>query len=314
MTTSNAARPRIVGVLALQGDFREHREMLERLGHEVREVRKPEQLEGLDALIIPGGESTTIARLIQSNGLLQPLRDFCGSGRPTWGTCAGAILMAREVDRLDRPGLEVMDISVRRNAFGRQVDSFVADLSLKGLAGEPFHAVFIRAPVLTAVRPPAGILARLDDGTVVAARQANLLSTSFHPELTGDSRLHEYFLGIGAGAAREPRPVRLPDGAPADLAPFFDAQGRLTAWPMKARLQRAAIEAFAQQFEAGRSYSEREVDEVLTGVHTFGDATMLRRRLIDWGYLGRETNGARYWRSKDAGQPASGEVEATSHV
>lgn len=186
-----------VGVLALQGDFREHREVLEAMGHEVREVRKPAQLDGLDALIIPGGESTTIARLILSNGFQQPLRDFCASGRPVWGTCAGAILLAREVDRLDRPGIETMKISVHRNAFGRQIDSFEADLDIAGLEGGPFHAVFIRAPRIESVRFPAQAIATLDDGTIVAARQDNLLATSFHPELTGDARLHAFFLTIG---------------------------------------------------------------------------------------------------------------------
>lgn len=186
-----------VGVLALQGDFREHREVLEAMGHEVREVRRPAQLDGLDALIIPGGESTTIARLILSNGFQQPLRDFCASGRPVWGTCAGAILLAREVDRLDRPGIETMEISVHRNAFGRQIDSFEADLDIAGLEGGPFHAVFIRAPRIESVRFPARAIATLDDGTIVAARQDNLLATSFHPELTGDARLHAFFLTIG---------------------------------------------------------------------------------------------------------------------
>lgn len=188
---------RIVGVLALQGDFREHREMLENLGHTVREIRKPSQLVELDALIIPGGESTTIARLILSNGFQQPLRDFCASGRPTWGTCAGAILLAKVVDNLDRPGIETMDISVHRNAFGRQVDSFEAELNVEGLTGGPFHAVFIRAPLISEVRAPARAICTLDDGTIVAARQGNLLATSFHPEITGDSRLHEFFLTIG---------------------------------------------------------------------------------------------------------------------
>ncbi len=187
---------RTVGILALQGDFREHREMLERMGHRTVEVRKPAQLEGLDALIIPGGESTTIARLILSNGFQQPLRDFCASGRPVWGTCAGAILLAKSVDDLDRPGIEVMDIAVRRNAFGRQVDSFEADLAIRGLNGRPFHAVFIRAPLIEAVSPPAEVVATLDDGTIVAAREGNLLATSFHPELTGDERLHELFLDM----------------------------------------------------------------------------------------------------------------------
>ena len=181
--------------------------MLEALGHETREVRKVEQLDGLDALIIPGGESTTIARLILGNGFQQPLRDFCASGKPTWGTCAGAILLAKRVDRLDRPGIETMDISVCRNAFGRQVDSFEADLAVDGLAGPPFHAVFIRAPLIESVSGNARTIARLDDGTIVAAREANLLATSFHPELTGDPRLHEWFLTIG-----EPRPVLAIEG------------------------------------------------------------------------------------------------------
>jgi len=177
--------------------------MLERLGHAVREIRKPEQLGLVDALIIPGGESTTIARLILSNGFQQPLRDFCGSGKPVWGTCAGAILLAKKVDNLDRPGIETMDISVRRNAFGRQVDSFEAELSIEGLEGGVFKAVFIRAPLIEEVFSPARAIARLADGTIVAAREGNLLATSFHPELTGDSRLHELFLTMGtrAGAA-----------------------------------------------------------------------------------------------------------------
>jgi len=190
-----------VGVLALQGAFREHREMLEGMGHEVREVRKPAQLEGLDALIIPGGESTTIARLILSNGFQQPLRDFCASGRAVWGTCAGAILLARNVDTLDRPGIEVMNITVRRNAFGRQVDSFEASLQVEGIEGPPFRAVFIRAPLIESVAPPAHAIATLSDGTIVAAVQGNLLATSFHPELTGDPRMHELFLSLGAPVA-----------------------------------------------------------------------------------------------------------------
>jgi 5'-phosphate synthase pdxT subunit len=194
---------RTVGVLALQGDFREHREILQSMGHTVIEVRKPGQLDGLDALIIPGGESTTIARLILSNGFQQPLRDFCASGRPVWGTCAGAILLAKHVDNLDRPGIEAMEISIRRNAFGRQVDSFEADLDIKGVEGGPFRALFIRAPIFDEVAAPAGAIAKLENGTVVAARQANMLATSFHPELTGDTRQHEYFLSIGESSAAE---------------------------------------------------------------------------------------------------------------
>jgi 5'-phosphate synthase pdxT subunit len=196
-------KPRAVGVLALQGDFREHREILESMGHTVVEVRKPAQLDGLDALIIPGGESTTIARLIISNSFQQPLRDFCASGRPTWGTCAGAILLAKQVDNLDRPGIETMDIAVRRNAFGRQVDSFEAELAIDGLEGGPFRAVFIRAPIFEQVSQPARPIARLADGTIVAAREGNLLATSFHPELAGDTRLHEYFLTLHPEANAE---------------------------------------------------------------------------------------------------------------
>lgn len=197
---SQAART--VGVLALQGDFREHREVLESLGHSTIEVRTVAQLDDCDALIIPGGESTTIARLILSNGFQQPLRDFCASGRPVWGTCAGAILLARSVDNLDRPGIEVMDITVRRNAFGRQVDSFEADIAITGLEGGPFHAVFIRAPIIDSVSGDAEALARLADGTIVAARQDNLLATSFHPELTHDPRIHAFFLTLGTNGAR----------------------------------------------------------------------------------------------------------------
>ncbi|MEO8540244.1 MAG: pyridoxal 5'-phosphate synthase glutaminase subunit PdxT [bacterium] len=198
--STNGRRPLTVGVLALQGDFREHREMLERMGHAVSEVRKVGQLAEIDALIIPGGESTTIARLILSNGFQQPLRDFCATGKPVWGTCAGAILLAKTVDNLDRPGIETMDITVRRNAFGRQVDSFEANLTVEGIAGAPFHAVFIRAPQIESVSGAARAICTLEDGTIVAARQGNLLATSFHPELTGDSRLHEFFLTIGVPA------------------------------------------------------------------------------------------------------------------
>lgn len=197
---SSSLTARTVGVLALQGDFREHREILESMGHAVAEIRKPGQLEHIDALIVPGGESTTIARLILSNGFQQPLRNFCAGGKPVWGTCAGAILLAKHVDNLDRPGIETMDIAIQRNAFGRQVDSFEADLHIQGLDGGPFRALFIRAPIFESVSPPASVIARLEDGRVVAARQGNLLATSFHPELTGDTRLHEYFLSIGKAA------------------------------------------------------------------------------------------------------------------
>lgn len=188
---------RRVGILALQGAFREHGELLRTLGHESIEIRKPSELADLDAIIVPGGESTTIARLIASNGFREPLRAFCESGRPVWGTCAGAILLAKKVDDLDRPGIETMDISVARNAFGRQIDSFEEDLDIEGLDGPPFHGIFIRAPKISSVGPKATAIARLPDGSIVAARQENLLATSFHPELTNDPRLHAYFLGLG---------------------------------------------------------------------------------------------------------------------
>jgi 5'-phosphate synthase pdxT subunit len=183
-----------IGVLALQGDFREHREVLERLEVSVPEVRLPRDLAGLDGLILPGGESTTIVRLLGTSGLLDPLRSLARDGFPIWGTCAGMILLAKRLDASGIPALEAMDIAVRRNAFGRQVDSFEADLSIPILGDPPFHAVFIRAPIIEQVGPGVEVLARLADGTPVAARQGRLLATAFHPELTSDLRLHRFFL------------------------------------------------------------------------------------------------------------------------
>ena len=188
--------PTRVGVLALQGDFREHMEALRRLNVEPVEVRLPRDLEGIEGLIIPGGESTTMARLLDRDRLLEPLRRRIEDGLPVMGTCAGSIILARSAPELDRPGLEQMSISVRRNAFGRQRDSFEADLPIPHLGKEPFHAVFIRAPLIEAVYPPAEALAKLEDGTVVAAREGSLLAFAFHPELTGDPRIHAYFLDI----------------------------------------------------------------------------------------------------------------------
>jgi 5'-phosphate synthase pdxT subunit len=182
-----------IGVLALQGDFREHREVLERMGVAAPEVRVPRELEGLDGLIIPGGESTTIVRLMRTSGLLEPLKRLASDGFPMWGTCAGMILLARRLDETGVPALEAMDVTVRRNAFGRQVDSFETDLTIAGLNGGPYHAVFIRAPIIEAVGAGVDILARLDAGTIVAARQGRLLATAFHPELTPDLRVHRYF-------------------------------------------------------------------------------------------------------------------------
>src|SRR5450432_1401211 len=185
-----------IGVLALQGDFAEHAHMLHTIGVEPVEVRKPEQLMNLDGLIIPGGESTTIGKLANSAGLTEPLRAFAAS-HPTWGTCAGAIFLAKHIQS-EAPHLDLMDITVARNAFGRQIDSFTQPLTIKGVEGGPFRAVFIRAPIITEVGPQAEVLSRLDDGTIVAAQQGHLLATSFHPELTEDDRMHRYFCDMVA--------------------------------------------------------------------------------------------------------------------
>lgn len=182
-----------VGVLALQGAFIEHEQRLRGLGATVVEVRLPEDLNGLDGLIIPGGESTTIGKLATTYGLIEPLRDFARS-KPTWGTCAGMIFLARDIGMDRQPILGVMDIVVNRNAFGRQIDSFEIDLPIKGVEGGPFPAVFIRAPIITGTGPEVSVLASLDDGRIVAAQQGHLLVTAFHPELTRDSRLHAHFL------------------------------------------------------------------------------------------------------------------------
>jgi 5'-phosphate synthase pdxT subunit len=183
-----------IGVLALQGDFREHREVLERLGATAPEVRLPVDLEGLDGLIIPGGESTAIVRLMRTSHLFEPLRKLADDGFPIWGTCAGMILLAKRLDASGFPALQAMDIAVRRNAFGRQVDSFEADLDVPALGDPPYRAIFIRAPIIEDVSPAVEVLARLPDGTPVAARQGRLLATAFHPELTPDDRFHRYFL------------------------------------------------------------------------------------------------------------------------
>lgn len=188
-----------IGVLALQGDFAEHIHMLRRLGEEGAEVRLPKHLDGLDGLIIPGGESTTIGKLSVAYGLMEPLRAFTEI-HPVWGTCAGAILLSRDARR-EQPLLKVMDITVQRNAFGAQVDSFEADLDIPELAKvthttHPYHAVFIRAPIIESVSGEAQVLSRLPDGRIVAAQEGHLLATSFHPELTDDLRFHEYFLSL----------------------------------------------------------------------------------------------------------------------
>lgn len=188
-----------VGVLALQGDFAEHIQILRNLGVEAVEVRRPDQLDGLDGLIIPGGESTTIGKLAQDFQLLEPLRRF-GQEKPVWGTCAGAIFLSKDVRR-SQPLLGLMDITVERNAFGRQVESFEIELEIPALNQvdsdkRPFHAIFIRAPLIESVEGEAQALAALEDGRVIAAQEGHLLATSFHPELTGDDRFHRYFLSL----------------------------------------------------------------------------------------------------------------------
>jgi 5'-phosphate synthase pdxT subunit len=188
-----------IGVLALQGDFAEHITMLERLGVEALEVRLASQLDGLDGLVIPGGESTTIGKLAEDFKLMQPLGDF-GAGHAVWGTCAGAILLSKDARR-SQPLLGLMDITVERNAFGSQVDSFEVDLDigpLKDVTGtdHPYHAVFIRAPLIESISGDAQAISKLADGRIVAAVQGKLLATSFHPELTDDTRFHEYFLSL----------------------------------------------------------------------------------------------------------------------
>jgi 5'-phosphate synthase pdxT subunit len=190
-----------IGILALQGAFIEHEQVLRRIGVETCEVRLPQQLEGLDGLIIPGGESTTIGKLAVQYGLMEPIRAMAAEGKPLWGTCAGMIFMAKDVGR-DQPLLGLMDVQVRRNAFGRQVDSFEAHVDVPAFATpdaarvRPFHAIFIRAPLIESVGAGVQVLAKLQDGAIVAARQERLLVTSFHPELSGDDRFHRYFINL----------------------------------------------------------------------------------------------------------------------
>ena len=185
-----------VGVLAIQGDFLEHIQTLDRLGVGAPEIRLPKQLDDVDGLIIPGGESTTIAQLIDIYGFRASLKEKVESGMPVWGTCAGMIVLAdRLTDHRPEP-LHLMNIEVIRNAFGRQVDSFETDLQIDQVPGPPFRCVFIRAPVVNSVGDDVDVLAKLNDGRPVAVRQGDLLGTSFHPELTDDTRVHELFLRI----------------------------------------------------------------------------------------------------------------------
>jgi 5'-phosphate synthase pdxT subunit len=195
-----------VGVLAIQGDFLEHRLMIEGLGVDVPEVRLGEDLAGLDGLVIPGGESTTIVQLLDIFDMRNTVVGLVRDGMPVWGTCAGMIVLAdRLTDHRPEP-LHLMDIEVSRNAFGSQVDSFEAEIEVEGIDGTPFRGVFIRAPVVNTVGQGVKVLARLSDGRPVAVREADMLATAFHPELTGDSRVHELFLNIVRGT-KERQPL-----------------------------------------------------------------------------------------------------------
>ena len=184
-----------VGVLALQGAFREHVAAVTRLGATAREVRQLKDIDGIDALIIPGGESTTMGKLLNEWNMLEPLRQRILNGMPVYGSCAGLILLCREIENSDQPRLGVLDATVRRNAFGRQVDSFETDLNIPEIGADPIPAVFIRAPVITGVGAGVTELAEVN-GQAVAVRQNNILATSFHPELTPDTRMHSYFLSF----------------------------------------------------------------------------------------------------------------------
>jgi 5'-phosphate synthase pdxT subunit len=204
-----------IGVLALQGAFREHLQTLSSIGVEGVPVRLPEDLDGVSGLILPGGESTTMRRLIDRWGLRQPILDLAGSGAPVFGTCAGMIVLAREIAGGEAPILPLLDITVERNAFGRQLDSFESDLSVPVLGDHPVHGVFIRAPIVERTGPNVDILARLGDGGVVAVRERNLIATAFHPELAGETRFHRLLAAMasehddpGEGSGRRPHPTR----------------------------------------------------------------------------------------------------------
>jgi len=210
-----------IGVLKVQGAFAEHEATLRGLGVEVVGVRLPEHLEGLAGLILPGGESTTMRKLIDRWGLQEPILELIDHGVPVLGTCAGMILLAREIVDGDEPVLPRLDVRVKRNAFGRQLDSFEADLAVPVLGDTPVHAVFIRAPVVESTGSEVDVLARLEDGSVVAVRQRNVIATAFHPELSGEVRFHRLLTTMAAayaepaeGSGRRPHPVRRgPEGS-----------------------------------------------------------------------------------------------------
>jgi 5'-phosphate synthase pdxT subunit len=185
-----------IGVLALQGAFAEHIAILKTLGVDTAEVRLPEELDDIDGLIIPGGESTTITKLMLNYELADKIKKLASDGMPMMGTCAGMIMLALKVDKNTSLPTGVMNIAVKRNAFGRQVDSFEIDLDIPAIGDKPYHAIFIRAPKIDSAGPNVEIISKLPDGTIVAAKEGNLMVLAFHPELTDDKRLHEYFLDI----------------------------------------------------------------------------------------------------------------------
>ncbi|HEX2774017.1 MAG TPA: pyridoxal 5'-phosphate synthase glutaminase subunit PdxT [Micromonosporaceae bacterium] len=199
---SEERHPVRIGVLALQGDVREHVRALTAAGAAAHPVRRPSELDDVEGLVIPGGESTTMSKLADEFGLLEPIRKRIAGGMPAYGSCAGMIMLARTVldGRPDQQGFDGIDMTVRRNAFGRQVDSFEAPVEITGVPGPQFHAVFIRAPWVEAVADGVQVLGRVTQGPasgrIVAVRQGNLLATSFHPELTGDLRVHRYFVDL----------------------------------------------------------------------------------------------------------------------
>jgi 5'-phosphate synthase pdxT subunit len=204
-----------IGVLALQGAFREHLRTLATIGVEGVPVRLPRDLDDVAGLILPGGESTTMRQLIERWGLRQPILDLASSGAPLFGTCAGMIVLAREIAGGEPPILPLLDVTVERNAFGRQLDSFETDLAVPILGDQPVHGVFIRAPVIERTGPDVDILARLDDGRIVAVRERNIVATAFHPELAGETRFHRLVAAMasehqdpGEGAGRRHHPTR----------------------------------------------------------------------------------------------------------
>jgi 5'-phosphate synthase pdxT subunit len=215
-TSSDKSTNRVkIGVLAVQGAFAEHIAMLRQLGVDAAAVRLPSDLEGVAGLILPGGESTTMRKLIDTWDLRQPILDLARKGAPIFGTCAGMILLSKEITDGDAPVFPLLDISVKRNAFGRQLESFESEVSVPVLGDRPVHAVFIRAPIVERVGPEVDVMAELDDGRVVAVRNGNVIATAFHPELAGETRFHRLiatmaaeFAEPGEGSGRRYHPVR----------------------------------------------------------------------------------------------------------